>query len=100
MAVQDMLADALAEVALLREKHLLDHKAIQLLQRKACMLASAADMGAEKSQDETNTLERKLQGQLVERECQVCHTVIIFMPSCSAAGSIVDLSSQLGDADG
>lgn len=68
---QDMLADAMAEVALLREKHQLDHKAIQLLQRRACMLASAADMGALKFQDENSTLERKLQGQLVEQECQV-----------------------------
>ena len=69
--LQDMLADALAEVALLREKHRLDHKAIHLLQRKACMLANAADLGTVKLQDENTTLERKLQGQLVERECQV-----------------------------
>ena len=67
---QDMLADALVELALLREKQHLDHKAIQLLQRKAHALSAAAGAGMQRLQEESADLERELRGQLLEQEVQ------------------------------
>ena len=65
-----MLADALEELAFLREKLRLDHKAIQLLQRKAHAVSAAAGAGVLRLQEERAGLERELRGQLLEQEVQ------------------------------
>ncbi|CAL8471185.1 g10727 [Coccomyxa elongata] len=69
--MEDMLGDCLIQNNILQEKGNIGHKAIRLLQKRAHMLKSTANVGLEKLQDEKTELERQLQGELASCHCQL-----------------------------
>lgn len=66
-----MLGDCLIQNKILQAKGNIGHKAIRLLQKRAHMLTSSANVGLQKLQDERTELEIQLQGELASCQCQV-----------------------------
>ncbi|KAK9918373.1 hypothetical protein WJX75_003569 [Coccomyxa subellipsoidea] len=69
--VEEMLGESLMDKKLLQQKEHLGHKAIKLLQRRAGMLTSTANLDLRKLHDDRTELERQLQGELATRHCQL-----------------------------